>query len=103
MKPQHTEANTVTATSVGSGALFGEFVRAGTMNVSGETTIGCAIAMTEEALRTAPRLPFYRRVAIIPAEDYERLDRYCSALEEQCDSIGLQKAQHIAGLSLPNA
>jgi hypothetical protein len=41
-------------------------------------------------------------VAIVLAEDYERLDRYCSALEEQLDSIGLQKAKHIAGLSSPN-
>jgi hypothetical protein len=82
--------------------LFGQFVRAGSMNVSGEQTIGCAIAMTEEALRSAPRLPFHRRVAIVLAEDYERLDRYCSALEGQLDSIGLQKAQHVAGLSSPN-
>lgn len=36
------------------------------------------------------------------AQSHERLKRYCSALEEQSDSIGLQKAQHIAGLSLPN-
>ena len=28
-----------------------------------------------------------------------RLCAYVSALEEQCDSIGLQKAQHAAGLA----
>lgn len=83
--------------------LFGEFVQGGTLNVSGDEIIGCAIALTEEALRSAPRLPLYRRVAIICAEDYERLDRYCSALEEQLDSSGLQKAQHIAGLASQNA
>jgi hypothetical protein len=76
--------------------LFGKFVRAGTMNVSGEEMTGCAIAMSEEALHDAPRLPFYRRVAIVPAEDYERLERYCSALEEQLDVVGLQMAQHVA-------
>lgn len=76
--------------------LFGKFVRAGTMNVSGEEMAGCAIAMSEEALHAAPRLPFYRRVAIVPAEDYERLERYCGALEEQLDAVGLQKAQHVA-------
>jgi len=54
--------------------LFGDFVRAGTMNVSGEETIGCAIAMTEEALRSAPRLPFYRRVAVLAVDDYAALE-----------------------------
>jgi hypothetical protein len=54
--------------------LFGEFVRAGKMNVSGEETIGCAIAMTEEALRSAPRLPFYRRVAVLAVDDYAVLE-----------------------------
>jgi len=54
--------------------LFGEFVRAGTMNVSGEETIGCAIAMTEEALRSASRLPFYRRVAVLAVDDYAAIE-----------------------------
>lgn len=54
--------------------LFGDFVRAGTMNVSGEETIGCAIAMTEESLRAAPRLPFYRRVAVLAVDDYAALE-----------------------------
>ncbi|MEY2877790.1 MAG: hypothetical protein RLZZ15_170 [Verrucomicrobiota bacterium] len=54
--------------------LFGVFVRAGTMNVSGETTIGCAIAMTEEHLRGAARLPFYRRVAVLAVDDYPALE-----------------------------
>lgn len=70
-----TDSQTETPQRVGPLApLFGEFVRAGTMNVSGEEAIGCAITMTKEALRSAPRLPFYRRVAVLAVDDYAALE-----------------------------
>jgi hypothetical protein len=71
------DSKTETPQRVGPVApLFGVFVRAGTMNVSGEETIGCAISMTEDALRAAPRLPFYRRVTVLAVDDYAALEKH---------------------------
>lgn len=99
-----TDTKIETARRVGAVTpLFGVLTRAGSIIVNEEADCAVIVSMTREELQAVKYLPMYHRVAVVRADELERLDRYCSALEEQLDSIGLQKAQHVAGLSSPNA
>lgn len=91
---------------VGSSALLGEFVRAGTMVVSGEELTGYVVATTVDELRSAPRLPMYRRVAIIDAELLARFHRgLTQAKALLCDKYEFEAAAELIELikaSSPN-
>ena len=58
------------AQDVGSGALFGVLQRAGTFPVRDEETTGFVVACTPEELRNVERLPMYRRVVILTADQW---------------------------------
>lgn len=73
--------------------MFGIFTRAGTFPIRDEETTGFVVSCTSEELRAVKHLPMYQRVAVVRADELERLSRYCSELEEQIDEAGLKAAQ----------
>lgn len=73
--------------------ITGKLIIVGTFPVRDEEITGYVIQSTEAEIAAQKTLPMYRRVVIVPVEDYEHLTRYCSELEERMDAFGLKAAQ----------
>lgn len=64
--------------------IYGQLTRAGTFAIRDEECTGLLISLSVDELRAIPRLPMYRRVAVVEAEALDRLQRENEDLRLLC-------------------
>jgi hypothetical protein len=75
--------------------IYATLTHAGTISINGSEAIGVFLSMEADELRNAPRLPFYRRVAVVEVPDGQ--DTIEGLILHVQDKVGLcvSAAEHV--------